>query len=408
MMTGNFKMAVDSIRSAKWRSLLTMLGIIIGVLSVVTIVSIGEGVKREVVGQIDQLGANLLTVRAGTVLNRNDQGQVVDVNLLNAFAGSGALSEHDIQTIEKVPGVNVVTPMAMVTGSVVVDGREHQKEFVIGTNEGLQQILGQKIEFGGFFGAEDSDKNVAVIGQRVATDLFKENAPVGQSLTIHGQVFIVRGVFEQFRNTPLTPNSDYNHAIFIPYNAGKALNNNQSQIQQIYVKPDQGQDVHKVASLIDTSLQEAHGGQRDYTILKQEDNYMIANKVVNLLTGLISGIAAISLIVGGIGIMNIMLVAVSERTHEIGIRKAIGATNRQIRAQFMVEATLLSLIGGLLGVMLSLIANYFLRVFTSLRPIVTWQVVVIALVVAVVVGVFFGVAPALKAAHKDPIEALRE
>lgn len=408
MMTGNFKMALDSIRAAKWRSLLTMLGIIVGVASVVTIVSIGEGVKREVVGQIDQLGANLLTVRPGTVLSRNDQGQVVDVNLLSAYTNGGTLNENDLQTIAKVPGVNIATPMAMVTGAVTVSGREYPKEFVIGTNEGLEQILGQKVEFGGFFDAEDANKNVAVIGPRVATGLFHENAPVGQSLVIHGQTFIIRGVFEQFENSPLTPNSDYNHAIFIPFNAGKALNNDQSQIQQIYVKPDQGQDVRHVASAIDSSLRQAHGGERDYTILKQEDTYMIANKAVNLLTGLISGIAAISLIVGGIGIMNIMLVAVSERTHEIGIRKAIGATNRQIRAQFMVESTLLSLIGGLLGVLLSLLANYFLRVLTSLRPVITWQVVVLALAVAVVVGVFFGVAPAVKAARKDPIEALRE
>jgi ABC-type antimicrobial peptide transport system permease subunit len=407
MMTGNFKMALDSIRAAKWRSLLTMLGIIVGVLSVVTIVSIGEGVKREVVGQIDHLGSDLLTVRPGTLLNRDGQGQVVDVNLLGAFASSGTLNENDMKTISKVPGVGVMAPMAMVTGAVSLDGRDFPNKFVIGTNEGMQQVLNQKVEFGGFFREEDANANVAVIGNRVATELFNQNAPVGQSFMIHGEKFIIRGVFEQFDNSPLAPNSDYNHAIFIPFSVGKSINNNQSQIQQIYVKPDASQNVSQVAAAIDTSLRQAHGGQRDYTILKQEDNVAIANKVLNLLTGLISGIAAISLIVGGIGIMNIMLVAVSERTNEIGIRKAIGATNKQIMSQFLVESALLSFIGGMLGILLSLVANYFLRVFTSLQPVVTWQVVVIALVVALVVGVFFGVAPALKAARKDPIEALR-
>ncbi len=403
----NVKMARDSIKSAKWRSLLTMLGIIIGVMSVVTIVSLGEGVKQQVVGQINHLGADLITVRPGKLIDRDQNGKVTDVSLLAALGG-GTMSEADADLIEKTPGVKLAVPFSMVSGVARVDDRELKDGLIIGTTEDMPAALSQKVEFGSFFEKSESDRNFAVIGKRVAENLFQDNVPIGRVLQIRGQAFIVHGVFEDFPANPLTPNLDYNDAIFIPINVGKKLNAGQAQIQQVFVKPSDPAQLDDTVKLIDSELSAAHGGQRDYTILKQADSLAIANRIVNLLTGLISAIAAISLLVGGIGIMNIMLVSVTERTHEIGIRKAVGATDQQILTQFMIEAAMISFVGGVIGVLASLLLNYFMRIFTSLQPVITLPIVLAAVGVAMAVGVFFGITPALRAARKDPIEALRQ
>lgn len=407
MFFGNLKMALDSIKSAKFRSLLTMLGIIIGVMSVVTIVSLGEGIKKEVTNQINNLGSDLITVRPGKTITRDSNGNVQKVDLLSTFASGSTLNERDLKAVQDADGVGVAVPLSSLNAVPRIKDREFNGGNIYGTTEGMPQILNQNVEFGDFFDAVDSERNVAIIGKRVAEQLFQENIPIGKEFQIGEERFTVRGVFEEFDTSPLTPNTDYNFAVFIPYEVAKKLSGGQIQIQQILAKPKDSSQTLSTVKSINTELRKVHGGQEAYTILRQEDNLAIANKVLNLLTGLISGIAAISLIVGGIGIMNIMLVSVSERTHEIGVRKAIGATNKQIASQFMIEAAVISFIGGVIGVILSLFTNYMLRIFTDLQPVITLPIVGIAVAVGLGVGVFFGLTPALKAARKNPIEALR-
>jgi putative ABC transport system permease protein len=176
---------------------------------------------------------------------------------------------------------------------------------------------------------------------------------------------------------------------------------------RIFVKPAPGENIDQLIPTLNQKLTDAHGGQQDITVLRQSENLTITDQVLQLLTKLIGGIAAISLVVGGIGIMNIMLVSVSERTYEIGIRKAVGATNRQIRNQFMAEAITLSLVGGTLGVIVSFIVNFVLKVATNFHPVITWPVVAIASGFCLAAGIIFGTIPAVKAARKDPIQALR-
>lgn len=407
MVTGNFKMAFDSIRSAKMRSFLTMLGIIIGVVSVVTIVSIGEGVKHQISGQISNLGPDLITIKPGKTVSRDSSGHISGVNFLTSFAGS-ALTENDLKVITDSPDVKTVVPLSFVTGAPRVDNKDFEQAYIFGTTDGLPEVLNQKVEYGEFFDKSEASKGVAIIGKNIAEDLFKETVPIGRSMQIRGETFIVRGVFEEFQSTSITPSADYNSAIFIPINKGKQLSNGQVNIQQVLAKPSDPDKTNSAVDGIQKRLLASHAGQNDFTILKQEDNLAIANTILNLLTGLISGVAAISLIVGGIGIMNIMLVSVTERTQEIGIRKAVGATNQQILAQFIIEAAMISFVGGLLGVLGSVFANFLIRIFTDLQPLVTFPIMIIAIGVALLVGVVFGVAPALKAARKDPIEALRQ
>lgn len=403
MVTGNFKIALDSIKSAKWRSLFTMLGIIIGVASVVTIVSIGEGVKNQIIGQISHFGPDLITVRPGKTLK--DAGYIPGVQLSTSVV-SEPLSENDVKAVSGAKNVKTVVPLSYVTAEPKVEKRTFTQSFVMGTSKDLPEVFNQKVRYGEFFKADDQ-KNVAVIGKNVAEELFQEQVPIGRSMEIRGQLFVVLGVFDEFETAALTPLANYNSAIFIPLESAKKLTNNQANIQQILVKPDTPELTGAVVQDIQKRLKNAHSGQDDFSVLKQEDNLAITSSILDLLTGLISGVAAISLIVGGIGIMNVMIVSVTERTSEIGIRKAVGATNRQILAQFLIESSVISFVGGILGVVLSLFMNFILRISTDLQPAISVATMLIAILVALIVGVVFGVAPALRAANKDPIEALR-
>ncbi len=396
-----------AIGATKWRSFLTMLGVIIGVSSVVTIVSLGEGVKHQLTAQINHTGTDLITIRGGRIANRDASGKIGKVNLLNLFAGAN-LSDADYQTVQKIPGLTLVAPFASVPGiPKAYDGTLDPNTSIVATNDQGAAALKQDITYGGFFEGRDNDSPVAVIGKRVAEQLFKENVPIGKSFELRGQKLTVRGIFQEFEASPLTPGVDYNNTIFIPYQFAKQLAGGSLQPYQILVRPSDPKTVVQTADKLTSELTATHGGQTDFTVLKAGDSIEVAGSLLNLLTGLVSAVAAISLLVGGIGIMNIMLVAVSERTHEIGIRKSIGATNRQILNQFMIEAVVLSGTGGVFGVIASLLINYFMRVFTPLQPVITLPIMGIAVLGALGVGVFFGITPALKAAHKDPIQALR-
>lgn len=407
LSSGNVKMALSAIRASRWRSLMTMFGIIIGIVSVVTTISLGEGVKRQVVGQINHLGSDLITVRSGRGVTRNTEGEITGVNLLSSF-GASTLTEKDLKAIQETPNVEAAVPLNLVTGIASVGNLEMNSGFVVATTHDMQKILNKEVEFGSFFAEGDADKPVAVIGRRVAEQLFQDYVPIGKKLKIRGQEFMVRGVFEEFEASPLTPNSDFNSAIFIPYETGKKLTGGSVQIYQLLAKPSNPDEIEPTIALMREALINSHDGQEDFTILKQSESLSITTGVLNLITGLIAGIAAISLIVAGIGIMNIMLVSVTERTNEIGIRKAVGATNSQIRGQFLAEAIVLSFLGGLIGVLVSILTNFGIRIFTDLQPVITPPIIVAAIGMSLLVGVLFGIAPALKAAHKDPIEALRQ
>lgn len=408
MFSGNYRTALKRLRSSKWLSALTMFGIVVGIVSVITTVSLGEGIKRQVLSQSSHIGGNLLTIRPGTIVQRDKNGAITKVNPSLAYGfGNGSLSEEDITVVHKTKHIKAVSPISLLNSGVSSGTDRYGDGFVLGTDAIFPDMVQQKVEFGSYFSAGEENRQVAVIGKRVAEQLFKENVPIGQTLTIRGQDFIVRGVLEEFNSTTIGQGIDLNKAIFVPRTVLKDVAKGSTQLIQILVKPADTTVTPDVMKNLASRLTDAHGGQNDITILRQDENVMVTNDMLTLLTGFVASIAAISLLVGGIGIMNIMLVSISERTHEIGIRKAVGATNRQIRNQFMAEAIVLSLAGGIVGVVVSFFVNYLLRIFTNFHPFITWQVVAIATGVSFAVGVVFGTIPAVKAARKDPIEALR-
>lgn len=403
---GNLKLALASVRRTKWRSLLTMLGVIIGIVSVVMIVGIGEGVKNEVAKQINQFGDDLITVRPGD-LQQNNGAIVSNTDLLFGLNSISGLTEKDLLAVQKSEHIRLAAPLSVVPGMVKTADRQLAQSLVLATNADLPDALNQPLRNGDFFDVDRQEGNFAVIGRHVAEALFDVPVPLGRSFEFRGETFIVRGIFEEFKSTPLSPVSNFNNAIFIPYKKAQKLTGNSIQMYSILAKPDKPKNTGTAITSVRHKLLEERGGQRDFSVLNQEQAVAASSNVLNLLTTFIAAVAAISLLVGGVGIMNIMLASVTERMHEIGVRKAIGATNRQILNQFVLEAAVLSLFGGIIGVALALVGVYALRLYTDLEPVISWQAIGIATLTSLIIGIVFGAAPAVKAARKDPIEALR-
>ncbi len=406
MLNDNIRIAMASLKSTRWRSALTLVGIIVGVVSVITIVSLGEGLKQQVKRQVQTFGEGFITIQPGQTVVRDGDGRITKANLLPSLSSS-SLNEQDVAQVRQTNGVKLTAPIGLASGIIQTDDQQMPNATIIATGPDLPDVLNHKILFGGFFGNDEDSKNIAIIGKTLAQTLFGENVPIGRSFRLRGQSFLVRGVFEELPPTPLLLTIDLNRAVFMPYGAAKNLLGISPPINQIFVKPKDPKQVDEVVANLTANLLAAHSGQQDFTILKPSEQITAAGDLLGVITEVVTVIAGVSLIMGGIGIMNIMLVAVTERTREIGIRKAIGATNQQILNQFIIEAGLLSLGGALIGVTVAFIVDFCIRLSTSLEPVVPLWIIGISIGVAVAVGVLFGTVPALKAARKDPIEALR-
>jgi ABC-type antimicrobial peptide transport system permease subunit len=382
-----------------------MLGVIIGVASVITVVAIGEGVKQQISGELRHLGNDLISVRPSDIQAGGTTAG--STSLLSGLPFGGSLTTNDVTAVSRTKGVTESAPLAIVSGSVTGDNGKYKDGYVIGTTSDLSSLLKQNVEFGTFLTGDDMGSNSAVIGRHAADELFSENVPLGRSFTFHGRDFVVRGVFNDSATTLFSEKVNINNSIFIPYDVAQELTKNSAATYQILAKSSSKNNTSQVAASIKHELDKVHGGESAASVQPANEQIVANDTILNLLTRMIAGVAAISLLVGGVGIMNVMLVSVAERVHEIGIRKAVGATNQQILNQFLAEATVLSLVGGIIGIIIALAGVTALRVFTDFKPVLTWEVVVVATVVSLLVGIIFGTAPALKAARKDPIEALR-
>ena len=409
MFYEHIRIALGSIRAARFRSFLTMAGIIIGVVSVITIASLGEGIKHQLSGQASSAGNDLITVRPGKLVDRDEKGQIAGINLLS-FLSSSSVTEKDYKTIQDDPNIQNAVPFSVISGVPSIGKGQFNDGFVMATNDNMLSVVTQKVEFGNFFKEEDgAKKRVAVIGQQVAEKLFKENVPISKTMQIRGQDFVVSGVLEKVPPNPLNPEADFNNGVFIPYEAGREIAGSDLKIYEVLARPRSKEPakVDQAIASLNNGLKANHDQQEDFTVLRQEDMLSVADSLLNMVTRTVTAMAAITLFVGGIGIMNVMLVSVTERTREIGIRKAVGATNRQIQTQFLIEAGVLSVWGAFIGIFIAVFINLMFRILTNLQPIITWQIAVVSVFASVIVGVVFGVIPALKASRKDPIEALR-
>lgn len=403
---GQLKTGINALRSAKLRSFWTMLGVIIGVTSVISVVAIGQGIKNQIGGQLHHYGKDLIMVRPAQLHTTMDSGND-GINLLSGLNVTAPLNGRDLKAIQTTKGVVASAPLTLANGTVRAPNGIYRNGLVLGTTADLPSLINQSLAYGAFLDDEDAEIRAAVLGKGAVDEMFDESVPLGRTFTIHGQEFIVRGIFNQFTTTPLSQQADFNKAIFISQHLAKELSRDTAPTYTIMARAGDEAQTNEVAASIERNLSRVHGGHDNFEVLTGSQTLAASNTILNLLTRLIAGVAAISLLVGGIGIMNVMLVSVAERMHEIGIRKAVGATNRQILSQFLLESSILTLVGGTIGIILSFVIMITLRLTTNLQPVIGWQIVVIATVVSLLVGIIFGTVPAIKAARKDPIEALR-
>ena len=402
LIVDHIQNAKQSLQSSRTRSFLTMLGVTIGVASITAILALSGGTNKIISEQIDSLGGNIIIIRPGGAINLNPS--IVQTQLHDNYATS-TLTENDVVQLEKTPNVKSAAPIMLMTGSIKADSKAPIDSQIVVTNPELAEISNFKM-FVGQFLDNSLDQNTVVVGKQLSINIFGTESSIGQTLTIRGKPFIVVGVLKQI-NKPINYNSvDFDNAAIINFVAGKQLNNDVTQIQQINIKADSANNVSKVVSASQKTLMTSHIGEKDFSILSGDQISQPASHFFYTIAGVMTAIAAISLLVGGIGIMNIMLVTVAERTREIGIRKALGASNIDISWQFLIESLAISAIGGVFGYIAGYILAYSISGLLTFDPVINWQIAFVALLISVIMGVLFGLYPAFRAARKDPIESL--
>ena len=405
MFWENVRMAFISLKSAKLRSFLTMLGIIIGVGAVVSIIAIGEGVKDSVKNEVSGLGSNILAITSGQLKSTKNGKTTFNVG---GSVGSSTLTVADIDTIRHTAHVASASYVSLVSGIVAAGGNTAPDAITAATTPEYAKIVTSlKLAAGRFIRAEDDAHDVIVLSSDVRDELFGATVdPIGKTVTLRNTAFTVIGlVAKQVGGLSVGAGSDT--ISYIPIGAVKPLTNSDPQIMRAIAQVDKSDNVKPTVTAITAAVKKNHGGQEDFSVLTQDDMLSTNDTILNLLTTFIVAIASISLLVGGIGIMNIMLVSVSERTREIGLRKAIGAGNPTVLGQFLIEAIVISVIGGALGIGFAFLLAWGIGKAAGITPVFTIQSIVIAVGVSAAVGVVFGMAPAIQAARKRPIEALK-
>lgn len=400
-----WRIALQSLRMNRVRTGLTTLGIIIGVASITLVLSLGGGAQATVQQQVNKLNDNILLVKPGT----NDD-RLLDLKSYNPYgiAITTSLTELDLNTIKLTGNVDSVAPIMILGGSAKAMSNGMQVSApIIATTPDLGSIIGLKMSSGQFID-EQTSRDTVVIGHKLAIELFGSDQILGQQLLIKGRPHTIVGVVKEV-NTPVNlAGIDLDRTVYISFDDGKSLNQGIAQIQQLIVTIKPGSNLASIRSAIDGSLLKNHNEERDFSVLAGQAIAEPSDSFFRTIVIITAIVATITLVVGGIGIMNIMLVGVSERTREIGVRKALGATNRHILGQFLLEALIMCFTGGIIGLAIAYGLAYFLATQLSFQPAVTWQVTAVGLGMALVIGIAFGLYPAIKAARKDPIDSLRQ
>ncbi len=403
LFSEHYRTARQSLDRARLRTMLTMTGVAIGVASVTAILALSSGVNRVLDRQVTKLGGSLAIIRPEA--NNPTLTDLSNPTPLTAYTTS-PLSERDLVSLKKLPDISSVTPIMTVSGSVRSRLATPKESTIVATTPEFIKVSKFDI-FDGQFIDEQTRVNTAVIGMQLSIDLFGTEQSVGQRFYIRGQPITVVGILKR-QNQPINYNNiDFDHAAIISFESGKLFNSGVAQIQQINVKATDHANMNQVKSSIEKVLTKNHDGEKDAEVFIGKDIARPSSNLFNFISMAMTAIAGISLLVGGVGIMNIMLVGVSERTREIGLRKAVGASNGTIVGQFLIEALIISVIGGIVG----FLGGYFIAFLVSLAipydPSFSWAIVAWAFVLSVGVGVIFGLYPAIRAARKDPIESLR-
>jgi putative ABC transport system permease protein len=404
----------NSLGANKLRTGLTILGIVIGVAAVIAMLSIGQGAQNSITSSINSIGSNILFVSAGS------SARFIGGGGGNSARNVRQLTMNDVQALmdaSQAPSIQAVAPVLQGNNTSVSANGQKTNTSVFGVTTAYAPIRNEQLAEGSFFNDQQVNihARVAIIGPDLATTLFGRTTNLtGQTLRINGQTFTIIGVLKSKGGTSF--GSSDNQAI-IPLTTARdrVVRRTGNTVDTIYVQAASSQAVTEASAQISQIMRLRHKvavGEEDFSVFSQQDILQTATSITGILTIFLGGIAAISLLVGGIGIMNIMLVSVAERTREIGLRKAVGARNRDILLQFLVESSFLSLMGGLIGILLGWLISLIIGQIaaasgTALNPAVSLNAVLLATLFSAAVGLFFGIYPARRAARLEPVEALR-
>ncbi|MBS1716483.1 MAG: ABC transporter permease [Armatimonadetes bacterium] len=399
MIARNLITALKSLREQGGRAFLSMLGVMVGCLAIILLISIAAGVQRDVRTQVEDLGVNVLVVIPG---------RLSDTSLFSPnLAGLSYLKEDFVEPVRAVHGVKAAAPLLFMGGGIHSGKKESPTTFVIAAGPDWFKIHASRLAQGRFFSANDEDQPVCVIGSLARDNLFGPNASaLGKQVVINGNPYKVVGVTQDKKSeSSLFSMGSFENMAYVPFAYVRDLTNS-STIHRIMIQTDPDVEPKALVQSVEGVL-----GQRldhdQFSVLTQEDLLKLVFKIMGILTWLLTGLTSIALFVGGVGIMTVMLMAVSERSREIGIRKTCGARSFDIFWQFLFEAGIISLLGGLVGLAISYVACLALQTYTPVKPWVNVNIVSLGMGASLLVGAVFGLIPALNAARKDPVEALR-
>lgn len=404
LLKTHFKLARASIRRNRTRSFLTCLGIAIGVASIILILSLMGSVANLIKSQAAEIGSDLIVVRP-TSTKDSVTSVIEEFTSSNTFQQS-SLSLSDVKAISDMPDTAAVAPIATAVNTVASEKNTFPSVPVLGTTPDFIKIEPLTMRFGSFFSGDNS-ANTVVLGRTLSLALFNSiNSTVGQVVTIMGEKFMVVGVLDELNTSINFDNIDFDNSVIMDINTMNRITGS-VQIQQINIKAANTDSLATISDNITAKLSSSKSGDTNFTVAYGDTITHPSSSLFGIVSGMLAIVAAISLIVGGIGIMNIMLVSVAERTHEIGIRKAVGASARNILMQFLFEALILSILGGIFGLILGYVLSFLLSIITPFAPYISWEILAITFLTTLVIGIIFGIYPALKAATKNPIESLK-
>ena len=402
------KESLFSLLRHKLRSFFAVVGVMVGISAVIVLVSIGKGVEKDVTSTVEGIGTNLIVIVAGKIdASSNGFSSGGFGNPANFISGD-ILKREDVDEIKKIDGVKAIAPLILVAGNVRFNDKSASVTPLGSSSDVKDVFTGFKLKNGRFFQDADLNKNVMVAGEGLKTQLFsdKENI-IGEKTMINKEEFEIIGQLEKPSNSGQLFSSDYESLVIIPLDTAKRLNGGKDKILRIGVTATSADSVNDTVNKIKENMLLRHKDD-EFSVLTQEDLLGLFNSIIKIITTAVTAIAAISLIVGGIGISSVMFMSVADRTREIGIRKALGATSAIIMFQFLVESVVLAIFGGIFGLLLAYLVNYIIDLKTVITPSVSISTILLALAFCSGVGILFGLIPASRAASKDPVEALRQ
>ena len=404
LLKTHYKLARATIKEHRTRSFLTCLGIAIGVASIILILSLMGSVSNLIQDEISGLGNNLMVIRPNSTKD-TVTNIIEELTTSHSFQKSN-LTIADVETIKKNEKITAAAPIAVSVNTVTSEKNTLPSIPIVGTNTDFIKIEPLPLRYGAFLSEKNEEKSV-ILGHTLSLALFNTiNSTIGKTITIMGEKYMVVGVLEEVNKSISFDNIDFDNALIMDITSLNQISGS-TQIQQINIKAANTDGMDSLSNELTKALIEQKHGDDNFKVAYGDEITHPASSLFNIISGMLTTVAAVSLVVGGIGVMNIMLVSVAERNREIGIRKAVGASSRNILMQFLFESLILSFSGGIMGLILGYFLAFLLSTITPFAPFISWEIIAVTLLTVVIVGVLFGIYPAIKAASRNPIESLK-